>query len=175
MKTVTRKTRETQVHITMGGPLRVDTGLQFFDHMLHTFLRYAGLELNLHARGDLRHHLIEDVAITLGQLVRDNVPATARRYGERVIPMDDALVQAVIDVGGRSYYRGKLPNALYEHFLRSFAENARFTLHVRKLRGRDRHHLLEAAFKASGLALRDACAEGGTLFSTKGAVEWEST
>ncbi|MDQ3264162.1 MAG: imidazoleglycerol-phosphate dehydratase [Myxococcota bacterium] len=174
-KTLTRKTKETQVELRGGEAVKVDTGLPFFDHMLGTLLRYAGLNLELRARGDLRHHLIEDVGISLGLFLKDAIPATARRYGERIIPMDDALVQAVVDVGGRSYYRGKLPNALYEHFLRSLAENARITLHVRRLRGRDRHHLIEASFKAVGLALRDACSEGGVLFSTKGAVELEVT
>jgi imidazoleglycerol-phosphate dehydratase len=87
--------------------------------------------------------------------------------------MDDALVHAAIDVGGRSYYRGKLPNRLYQHWMRSFAENARATLHIRVLRGSHRHHVLEAAFKALGLALREALAESGSVFSTKGAVSFE--
>ena len=85
--------------------------------------------------------------------------------------MDDALVQVCIDNGGRPYYEGPLPSALYDHWMRSFAENARMTLHIRVLRGRDRHHIVEAAFKSLGLALRDALSEGGVIFSTKGAVE----
>ena len=96
-----------------------------------------------------------------------------KRYGERTIPMDDALVQAVIDVGGRPYFAGKLPSRLYTHWFRSFATASQSTLHLRVLRGDDRHHVTEAAFKAAGLALRQALREGGEVFSTKGSVEWE--
>ena len=85
--------------------------------------------------------------------------------------MDEALVQAAIDVGGRAYYVGPLPSRLYEHFLHSFAINLGATLHVEVIRGRDRHHIVEAAIKATGLALRQALAEGDSVFSTKGAVE----
>jgi imidazoleglycerol-phosphate dehydratase len=86
------------------------------------------------------------------------------------MPMDDALVQVALDLGGRAYYRGPVPSSLYDHFLRSLAENAALTLHVRVLRGRDRHHIVEAAFKALGLALRHALAPGDSVFSTKGEV-----
>jgi len=85
--------------------------------------------------------------------------------------MDDALVEAALDTGGRPYYRGPLPSTLYDHWMRSFADTAKFTLHLRVLRGSDRHHIVEAGFKALGLALRDAMAEGGAVFSTKGTVE----
>jgi imidazoleglycerol-phosphate dehydratase len=88
--------------------------------------------------------------------------------------MDDALVHASIDAGGRPYYRGPIPSKLYDHWMRSFADNARATLHIRVLRGTDRHHVVEAAFKALGLALRDALAESGAVFSTKGAVSLEA-
>jgi imidazoleglycerol-phosphate dehydratase len=87
--------------------------------------------------------------------------------------MDDALVEAAVDVGGRSYYAGRLPSSLYEHFLRSLAENAGITLHVRVLRGRDRHHVVEAAFKATALALRQAMDATQDVFSTKGVVKIE--
>jgi imidazoleglycerol-phosphate dehydratase len=87
--------------------------------------------------------------------------------------MDDALVQVVLDLGGRSWYRGPIPSSLYDHFLQSLADNAAMTLHVRVLRGRDRHHIVEAAFKALGLALRQALAPGTAVFSTKGAVQLE--
>ncbi len=176
MTTIVRETKETKVtvEIALGkGIAKVDTGLPFFDHMLSTFARYAGLDLTLHARGDLRHHLMEDVAITLGTAVQKVIPATAARYGERTVPMDDALVQAVVDTCGRFYYRGPLRNRLYEHWMRSFCEHAKLTCHLRVLRGRDSHHLTEAAFKALALALRDAMVDSGTVFSTKGAVALE--
>mgnify|MGYP000371504949 FL=1 len=143
------------------------------DHLLDTLGRYAGFELDVHARGDLRHHLVEDVAIALGLALRDEIPAACRRYGEATVPMDDALVHAALDAGGRPYYQGPLPSRLYDHFLRSLATHAAITLHVRVLRGRDLHHIVEAAVKAVGLALRQALAPAATVFSTKGAVRLE--
>ena len=172
--TLTRETRETQIRVTLAvgsGRAEVGTAVPFLDHMLVTFARYAGLDLTLHARGDLRHHTIEDVAIVVGAAVARLLPATAARYGDRTIPMDDALVHACIDLGGRPYYEGPLPNKLYDHWMRSFADNARATLHLRVLRGTDRHHVIEAAFKALGLAVRDAFVETRTVFSTKGTVD----
>lgn len=177
MKTVvTRETKETQIRLELAvgtGRATVDTGLPFFDHMLATFARYAGLDLELSATWDLKHHGMEDVAIAFGRAVSELIPATAARYGERTVPMDDALVQACLDLGGRFYYRGPLKKPLYDHWFRSFAEHARITLHLRVLRGKDSHHLTEAAFKAVGLALRDALADSGAVFSTKGPVKWE--
>ena len=173
MATLTRETRETQITITLSrgtGVATVATGEPFLDHMLVTLARYAGLDLEVRARGDLRHHLIEDVGIAFGEALRAFAPATAARYGDRTIPMDDALVHVSIDIGGRPWYQGPLPSRLYDHWFRSFADNARATLHVRVLRGEDRHHVVEAAFKALGLALRDALLESGAVFSTKGVV-----
>ena len=174
MTIVTRESKETQIRLELvrgTGSATVATGEPFLDHMLVTFARYAGVDLTVQARGDLRHHLIEDVAIVLGQAVAAFAPAGCARYGERTVPMDDALVQVVLDIGGRPYYRGPLPSTMYDHFLRSFADNARTTLHVRVLRGIDRHHIVEAAIKALGLALRDALTETGAVFSTKGSVQ----
>lgn len=174
-----RTTRETTIDLSLalnaaGAETRAATGEAFLDHMLVTLARYAGARLAVEATGDLRHHLIEDVAITLGLALREQVPAECRRYGHAVVPMDEALVEATVDLGGRVYYEGRLPSPLYEHFFRSLAENAGATLHIRVLRGRDRHHVVEAAFKAAGLALREAVrAEGDGVFSTKGAVRIE--
>lgn len=178
MTVVTRQSNETQirVHVRAGtGVASVRTGEPFLDHMLVAFARYAGVDLDVEATGDLRHHLIEDVAIVLGQAVAAFAPAGCARYGDRTVPMDDALVQVVLDIGGRPFYEGPLPSNMYDHFLRSFADNARTTLHVRVLRGRDRHHVVEAAFKALGLALRDALADSGAVFSTKGSVRLDIT
>lgn len=187
MTTVVRETRETRVRVELargdgagGGGAEgttvtgvIDTDEPFLDHMLGTLARYAGLRLAVEARGDLRHHLIEDVAITLGDALARFAPDRAARYGERIVPMDDALVQVALDLGGRPYYRGPLPSSLYDHWMRSFSDHARITLHVRVIRGRDRHHVVEAAFKALGLALRQALVEGDAVFSTKGAVALE--
>ena len=87
--------------------------------------------------------------------------------------MDDALVQVVLDLGGRPYYRGPLPSSLYDHWMRSFADHAGLTLHVRVVRGEDRHHIVEAAFKALGFALRDALTETAAVNSTKGSPRVE--
>lgn len=177
MSTITRETNETQIRVELtrgSGIADVDTGSRFLDHMLVTLARYAGLDLRVHARGDLRHHLIEDVAICVGAALAELIPQSAARYGDRTVPMDDALVNCVLDVGGRPYYCGPLPSTLYDHWMRSFADNARATLHLRVLRGSDRHHIVEAAFKALGFALRDALVDAGgngAVFSTKGVVK----
>lgn len=177
MSRLKRETRETQIEVEVvrgGGASEVATGDVFLDHMVTTLGRYAGLHLRVQARGDLRHHLIEDVAITLGLALKDEVPETCARFGWATIPMDDALVRAAVDVGGRAWYEGRLPSALYEHFLQSFAVNLGANLHVEVVRGRDKHHVVEAAIKATGLALRQALAQGDdAVFSTKGSVTVE--
>lgn len=173
MTLVVRETRESSIRceLTRGsGMATVSTGAPFLDHMLVVFSRYSGLDLSLQATGDLPHHLIEDVGICVGASVGALLSATAARYGDRTIPMDDALVHCALDLGGRPYYRGPLPNGLYDHWMRSFSDNARATLHLRVIRGTDRHHVVEAAFKALGLALRDAFVDTGAVFSTKGGV-----
>jgi imidazoleglycerol-phosphate dehydratase len=176
MTVITRETRETRVRVEIGtgsGEGTIDTGVRFLDHMLATFARYAGLELSVTARGDLPHHLIEDTAIAIGAALEQALPARIVRYGDRTIPMDDALVHACIDLGGRPFYHGPLPSTLYDHWMRSFADHARATVHLRVIRGHDRHHVVEAAFKALGLAVRDALVTSGAVMSTKGAVRWE--
>lgn len=175
MSRIERKTNETTIDLEVdqnGGPERVEasTGDVFLDHMLTTLARYAGLGLRVEATGDMRHHLVEDVAIALGLALATEVPEKAERYGWALVPMDEALVQAAVDVGGRPFYVGRLPSSLYEHFLRSFATNVGATLHVKVIRGRDRHHMVEAAVKATGLALRQALRAGDAVFSTKGSV-----
>ena len=178
MITVERNTTETSIRVEMGighGHADVKTGVSFLDHMMTALARYSGLDLTIVARGDLRHHLIEDVALTVGEALRRVLPATCARYGERTVPMDEALVHVVLDAGGRPFYRGPLPSSLYEHWMRSFCDAAKVTLHVRVLRGTDRHHVVEASFKALGFALRQALVDTGTVFSTKGAVTLEGT
>jgi imidazoleglycerol-phosphate dehydratase len=175
MSVVERETSETRVRleITRGdGRSSVATGLRFLDHMMLTLGRYSGLDISLQASGDLKHHLVEDVGIAFGAALAQQTPATCARYGHRVIPMDEALVEVAVDIGGRPYYRGRLPSSLYDHWFRSFSDHAHATVHVRVLRGEDRHHIVEAAFKALGMALRDALVDSGTVFSTKGAVRW---
>jgi imidazoleglycerol-phosphate dehydratase len=177
MTVVVRESKETHIRIALDEPSTtlpsIDTTEPFLDHMLVALSRYSGVGFDIQAKGDLRHHLIEDVAIALGQAFAVHTPATCARYGERTVPMDDARVQVGLDLGGRPYYRGPLPSGIYDHFMRSFADNAKATLHVRVLRGTDKHHIIEAAFKALGLALREALVETGAVFSTKGSVKLE--
>ena len=174
MSRIERETKETRITLDVRvgeGPVEVATGNTFLDHMLITLARYAGLRLSVTATGDLRHHLVEDVAIALGLALSEEVPPNIERYGWALVPMDEALVQAAVDVGGRAFYVGRIPSALYQHFLQSFATNLGATLHLKVIRGRDRHHAVEAAIKATGLALRQALREGDRVFSTKGRVD----
>ncbi len=176
MSKLKRTTNETQItaDVRLGdGTASVDIDDRFLTHMVVTLARYASLDIDLEATGDLRHHLVEDVAITLGQALADEVPERSTRYGWAQVPMDEALVEAAIDLGSRPYYVGRLPSKLYTHFLHSFATNLGATLHVRVLRGTDRHHVVEAAIKATGLALRQALVEGAGVFSTKGSIRLE--
>jgi imidazoleglycerol-phosphate dehydratase len=182
MTTITRTTKETTVSVSIsveiGDPspsVSISTSDPFFDHMIATLARYAGLGLAITASGDLDHHLTEDVALTLGRALREVTPETCARYGTATVPMDDALVTASIDLGGRFFWGGALEDLTYDHVLRSFADTAGATLHVVVQRGRDPHHVIEAAFKAVGLALRQALSDSGQVFSTKGTVRWEIT
>lgn len=174
MSRIERTTKETEIRLDVAvgdGPIEVRTGDAFLDHMLTTLARYAGLRLTVSATGDLRHHLVEDVAIALGLALSEEVAENIERYGWAVVPMDESLAEAAVDVGGRAFYVGRIPSALYEHFLGSFATNLGATLHVKVRRGRDRHHAIEAAIKATGLALRQAFRRSDRVFSTKGSVE----
>ena len=176
MSKLKRETKETTIvaDVRIGtGTASVETDDQFLTHMIETLARYSGIDIELSATGDLRHHLIEDVAIVLGLALKDEVPDEATRFGWAQVPMDEALVEAAIDVGGRPYYVGGLPSKLYAHFLHSFATNLGATLHVRVLRGTDKHHKIEATIKATGLALRQAVKQGDAVFSTKGSVQIE--
>ena len=177
-KIVERNTAETRIRVEVtpgSGLAHVTTSVPFLDHMLVALAKYSGLDLTVAASGDLRHHIIEDVGLTVGSAIAAAVPVAAARYGEHTVPMDDALVQAVIDVGGRPFYQGPLPSSLYDHWMRSFCDAGKFTLHLRVLRGEDRHHIVEAAFKALGFSLKQALADGGTVMSTKGTVSVEHT
>jgi imidazoleglycerol-phosphate dehydratase len=176
MSRIKRETRETRIDCAVRrgtGVADVTVDDRFLAHMVETLARYASLDVTLEASGDLRHHLVEDVGITLGLAIADEIPEKATRYGWAVVPMDEALAEAAIDVGGRPYYVGRTPSKLYTHFLHSFATNLGATLHVRVVRGSDRHHMVEAAVKAVGLALRQALVEGTSVFSTKGSVSLE--
>lgn len=189
---VHRKTKETDVRVVLNldgtGQSHVSTGLPFLDHMLDLFARHGLFDLQVACKGDLEiddHHSVEDIAITLGQALMQALgdKAGIARYGEAVVPMDEALCRSVIDLSGRFYLvyevqtrRQKIGNfsvELAEHFWRSLAETARFNLHIDCLRGRNTHHILEGTFKATTRALRQAVnldSRVKGVLSTKGAL-----
>jgi imidazoleglycerol-phosphate dehydratase/histidinol-phosphatase len=174
-----RATAETRIHVRLAldgaGRVRVATGAGLYDHLLEQLAFHGGLDLVLEGTGDLEtgeHHTAEDSALALGQAL-DRALGDRRgiaRYGDGVVPMDDALAQAAVDLGGRPWAELRLdPDpGLAEHVLRSIAHAGRMSLHV-EARGRDAHHVAEAAFKAVGRALRAAVRqEGRGVPSTKG-------
>lgn len=178
MTRIERRTSETTITVALSigtGVARVATGVPFLDHMMTALARYSGIDMEIAAVGDLKHHTIEDVAIALGEAFARMIPHKCARFGTSTVPMDEALVQVTIDAGGRPYYQGPIPSSLYEHWMRSFADNAKMTLHIRVLRGTDRHHIVEAAFKALGFAIRQALVETSAVFSTKGSVTLDAT
>jgi imidazoleglycerol-phosphate dehydratase len=177
---VERKTRETQVSVRLdlggSGAYDVQTQNPFLTHMLETWARHGGFDLRVRATGDLDHHLVEDTAIALGQAFRAAFAlAPCQRIAYDFVPMDDALVLVAVDLVDRPYYAGELPVPLWEHFLRSFAMEARINLHVEALRGRDTHHTIEAAVKAFARALRRALEPREREVSTKGRVHAKVT
>jgi imidazoleglycerol-phosphate dehydratase len=190
--TVHRKTKETDVRVELNldgsGQSSVSIGLPFLEHMLELFAKHGLFDLQITCNGDLEiddHHSVEDIAITLGQALVQAIgdKAGINRYGEAVVPMDEALCRSVIDLSGRFYlvYEvsvrrqmiGNFSVELAEHFWRSFAETAKFNLHIDCLRGRNTHHILEGTFKASARALRAAVERNSRIVgvpSTKGSL-----
>ena len=173
--TVHRKTKETDITVSLNldgsGRAKISTGLPFLDHMLDLFAKHGLFDLEVNCKGDLEiddHHSVEDIAITMGHALVEALgdKAGINRYGEAIVPMDEALCRSVIDLSGRFYLvyevqtrRQKIGNfsvELAEHFWRSFAETAKFNLHIDCLRGRNTHHMLEGTFKATTRALRQA-------------------
>lgn len=173
---VPRKTGETDITIAIdldgSGKVDVETGVGFFDHMLCAFGRHGLFDLTVRAAGDTQvddHHTVEDVGIVLGLAVREALgdKAGITRFADVAIAMDESLVQAAIDVSGRGQAYVDLPvptqkvgtfdTELAEEFFIAFARDAGLTLHVRELAGSNSHHIIEAAFKAFGRALRFAC------------------
>jgi imidazoleglycerol-phosphate dehydratase len=196
---ITRTTKESQVEVQVDldgtGRSEVSTGVGFYDHMLDAFARHSLVDLVVHTNGDTHidaHHSVEDTAIVLGQALREALgdKSGIRRFGDATVPLDEAIVQAVVDVSGRPFcvhsgepegqqyvaiggtgapYMGSLTRHVFE----SISFHAHLALHVRVLGGRDPHHIVEAQFKAFARAFRDAVAldprETGVP-STKGAL-----
>ncbi len=175
---VIRETTETRVEVKLvvdgSGTVECAIGDEFLRHMVETLGRYSGVDMTVTAKGDIAHHLIEDVAITLGRAYREAIGAAPiRRMANAVVPMDEALVQVTVDLIDRPFVHLELPDEMYMHFLRSFAMELRATIHTVVLRGKDDHHIVEAAFKALGKALGEAMALSGTTVSTKSSVKWD--
>jgi len=173
---VARKTGETDIQIKLdldgSGICDIDTGVPFFDHMLNAFGRHGQFDLTVHAVGDVEvdaHHTVEDTGIVLGeafyQALGDKAGIT--RFADSTIPMDETLVMAAVDISGRGQAYCDLPlptervgsfdTELAVEFFYAFARDAKLTLHVRELAGENSHHIIEAAFKATGRAMRFAC------------------
>jgi imidazoleglycerol-phosphate dehydratase len=174
---VERKTRETEVEISLrldgAGSVECDIPDQFLRHMVETLARYSGCDVRIKARGDIDHHLIEDVAIALGRAYREAMGDTpVKRISSATVPMDEALVQVTVDLIDRPFVHLELPDKMYQHFLRSFAMELRATLHTVIVRGEDTHHVVEATFKALGLSLKDAMTPVPGVLSTKSKVTW---
>jgi imidazoleglycerol-phosphate dehydratase len=189
-----RATKETTVAVTLvvdgSGSTEVSTGLPFFDHMVEQLGRHASFDLSVAATGDLHvdaHHTVEDVGIVLGACLADALgdKAGIRRFASMLLPLDEALVEVALDLSGRPYLAYGLDFApdtpglgspsfqpqLAEEFWRAFATSANLTLHVRRLEGRNTHHMLEASFKGVARCLRDAVrVEGSGVPSTKGSL-----
>lgn len=189
---VERRTKETDIKVRLSldgkGIARIATGIPFLDHMLELFSKHGLFDLEIICKGDLQvddHHSVEDVAICLGQAFAQALgdKAGIARYGESLVPMDEALCRAVVDLSGRFYlvYElktrkqqiGNFSVELAEHFWRSLAESLRCNLHIDLLRGRNTHHILESSFKAVARALRQAVAYDPRVkgvLSTKGSL-----
>ena len=191
--TVTRKTAETDisVEITLDGAGAYDnqTGVGFFDHMLDQLARHSLIDMTVRCSGDTHiddHHTVEDVGIALGQALNQALgdKKGIRRYGSCLLPMDDALVRAALDLSGRPYLVwnvdlptpkiGSFDTELVREFFQAFSTHGGITLHVDALHGINSHHIAEAAFKAVARALRDAIEtdprKADAIPSTKGAL-----
>ena len=173
--TVARKTNETDIRLSLQvdgrGESRILSGVGFLDHMLTLLARHGRLDLDLQCEGDTQvddHHSVEDIGIALGQAFHLALgdKRGIRRYASLCLPMDEALILCAVDVSGRGGYYGALDfptekigtfdTQLVHEFMEAFAVNARLTLHLRRLSGRNSHHIAEGAFKALGRALREA-------------------
>lgn len=172
---IKRKTRETEIELTFHldgrGKYRLQTGIPFINHLVELFARHGRFDLELDAKGDLEvdyHHIVEDMGITLGQAFTAAIgnKGGIRRFSSCTLPMDEALVRVVVDVSARPYlcYNLNLRNRtilqfdaqLMEEFFRAFVYNAQITLHIDCIRGKNTHHILEAAMKGFGIALHQA-------------------
>ncbi|MHA1552793.1 MAG: imidazoleglycerol-phosphate dehydratase HisB [Alphaproteobacteria bacterium] len=191
--TVKRRTSETDIAVSVSldgtGKAKIDTGIGFFDHMLEQIARHGLIDMTVKASGDLHidaHHTVEDVGIALGKALNEALGDMqgVTRYADVHLPMDEALTRCALDLSGRpflvwkvAFTRGKIgafDTELVREFFQAFAQNARMTLHVETLYGRNNHHIAESCFKAVARALRKATEadprQGDRIPSTKGSL-----
>ncbi len=172
---INRKTAETDIRVLLNldgqGTYQIDTGVGFLDHMLELFAHHGRFDLEITCRGDLKvdaHHSTEDIGIALGQafdLALGNRKGILR-YGQTILPMDESLILTAVDFSGRDYLgygleiptekTGNFDNELVEEFFLGFVRNARCSLHIRQLAGKNSHHIIEGTFKSAARTLRDA-------------------
>ncbi len=189
---VERRTKESDVRVELDvdgtGQATCDTGVPFYDHMVAQLGRHGGFDLTVRTTGDLQvdaHHTVEDTSLALGQALREALgdKTGLRRFGDALVPLDESLVQAAVDLSGRPYLVheepamveliGTFDTTLTRHIWESFVATSQIALHVRVLTGRNAHHIVEAQFKAVARALRDAVALDPRVVgvpSTKGSL-----
>lgn len=199
---INRKTRETDINIKLnldGGEYKIDTDCGFFNHMLELFAVHSGFGLTVKCRGDVEvdfHHTVEDVGIALGQAFNNAIgdKRGISRYADAIIPMDESLILCAVDISGRSYLNyslkiesakvcddsdevkmksvGRFDTELIEEFFTAFVREARITLHIVQLFGKNTHHIIECAFKAFARAMKSAAAvTGNAVPSSKGTLQ----
>ena len=190
---IKRKTAETDISLKLDldgtGKSKIDSGVGFLDHMLTLFAKHGRFDLELVCKGDTQvddHHSVEDIGICLGEAFAKALgdKAGIRRYGNMLLPMDEALIQSALDISGRAHlsYEAKIrarkvgtfDTELSEEFWEAFVRSAKITLHIRQLAGRNAHHIIEGMFKSVARALREAVsvdpALAGEIPSTKGVL-----
>ncbi|HEY2539061.1 MAG TPA: imidazoleglycerol-phosphate dehydratase HisB [Stellaceae bacterium] len=190
---IARDTKETQVRVRLDldgtGRSAVSTGIGFFDHMLESFARHGGFDLEIQTRGDLHidmHHSVEDIGIVLGKAFNQALDGFkgVRRFGHAYVPMDETLTRCAVDLSNRPYLIwkvvfgrpkiGEMDTELFKEWFQAFAQSAGVTLHVENLYGENNHHIVESCFKGLARALRQAVEidprRGGLVPSTKGVL-----
>ena len=189
---VHRQTKESEVLVELDldgtGQVAVETGVPFFDHMLTQLGKHGGFDLTVRTKGDLEvdaHHTVEDTSLAVGQALREALgdKVGIRRFGDALVPLDETLVQAAVDMSGRPYVVhvepevveliGTYDTSLTRHIWESISASAQICLHVRVITGRNAHHIVEAQFKAVARAMRDAVALDPRVVgvpSTKGSL-----
>ena len=186
---VKRETKETSISLALNvegkQQISINTGLPFFDHMLTQLALHAGWDMQLNAQGDLDvddHHLIEDIAICLGQALNQawRSKGQIERYGQRLLPMDATLVLVAVDICGRGYsvtnmpfsreFMGNVATEMWKHFFYTLAINAQISLHIKTEYFDNNHHLIEACFKGLAFAFKDALKKTQLSNSSKGVL-----